>query len=161
MVGGRANLRSDQGRNTIFADHASDFQAFQAVVVGARCEGDGTVSRCSCEDEFGENVLGATAVKVGPAGQGPNARIARSQTRALGRKFAVGGTGADSNPMCGIARFLGKREVSGKRSTSLQRDRIAAIRAVQGGLEIPTGSDRDDFSVSGRIGQSRLQIEAW
>lgn len=47
--------------------------------------------------------------------------------------------------MRGIARLLGKREDSYKRSTGLQCDRIAAIRAVQRGLEIPTGFNRDDF----------------
>src|SRR5215475_2661847 len=97
-------------------------------------------------DDRCQDVLRIVALVVRPTGKRGNPGITRRDALPFVRKQAVGGTGADNNPVIVVAVLRRKSKNSCKRRSRLQRDCIAASRIVESSLKVIVGTDLRDRS---------------
>ena len=146
LVGGRAVdptsveddvvgvLEHDQVIVTPGALHAgvSDFQANQAIVVGAGGVVDDVDLVLGARDS-GRHLGSGDAVKRGPAGQRRYPCVAGSHARAFVGKTRTDGSAANRNVMTRITVFSGQGE-AGISLAPLENQGIAAVRIINGYL---------------------------
>ncbi len=87
-----------------------------------------TVSRVG---EFGQDLVGRSAMKQRPARKHLDSGIARRDASAFGRQVAVGGGGANDDPVGIVARLCRNLEQAAKGCACLQLDGIAAGRCIE------------------------------
>ena len=122
-------------------------------MVGAVKENNRTTAR-SGQLNLSQNILGIRATVGRTSRQRRHSCITRSHALSLWREGTVGRAGANDNPVTVVAIFSREIEGSGKRCTCLEFDRIAAVRIVQGSLQIAAAVDKNISSRRGCVGHA-------
>ena len=105
-------------------------------MVGAIGKENRAAAPWGIKNNLWKDSLSGLAFEVGPTRQCVNASVARSEACALSRQDVVWGARADDDPVGVVTRFLWKLEFPGESSACLQLQRIAALCAVDGSLQI-------------------------
>src|SRR5882757_1965333 len=129
-----------------------NLQPNKAVVVGAISENKRAV-RGGVVFDSRHYVLRICAGVLRTPLQGRDSRIAGRYTLPFGRQKGVGGAGADNDPVSAVAGLGAQSKSSGEGCACLDLDRVATTGVVQCGLQIASGTDRNDTAGRWRVRQ--------
>ena len=138
---------------------ASDLQSNKAVIVSSRSNSEWTCSS-RLHLHFRHHVFWTGAVIFRTSWKRSDAGVTRRSALAFRGQKAVRRTGADDDPMATIAILSGNRELSGKSSSRLQLNHVAAERIVQSCLQIASGINRNNACMSWRVRHGTCNCDA-